>query len=365
MSTRPTDMGARETATHFIALKNAKGEPAGIFECAPDERLLYAGLRAGMPLPHECATGTCGTCKAKIVSGDVALAWPGAPGLKYLKPGSTEVLLCQSYARSDCSFTVRSAPKMDVDAPNMPAYFDAKVSRSGMLTHDVLIVEAELDRPMHFAAGQFALVEAEGVEGFRAYSMVNPAGRNTKLELIVKRKPDGALTGHLFSRDIGGMKLRVLGPFGRATFDANCGAGDLICAAGGTGIAGLMSVLSEASVSGHLERNRACVFFGVRTASDLFFLDRFDALRRRHPDSVRVVIATSEADVSDSVRQAYPALRFERGMVHEALAAREFSECVKPMAYLAGPAAAVDALTGVLVTRHRLAPTQLRFDRFG
>lgn len=358
-------MGARETSTMFITLQNAKQEPLGVFECEPGERLLYAGLRSGMPLLHECATGTCGTCRAKVVSGEIALAWPEAPGLKYLKPGGTEVLLCQSHARSNCSLAVRPAPKMDVDAPNLPSYFTGRVSRSGMLTHDVLILEVVLERAMHFAAGQFALLEAAGVEGFRAYSMVNDAGPTSTLEFIIKRKNGGGLTQYLFNRDLAGLEFRVLGPLGKATFDASCGAADLICAAGGTGIAGLMSVLSEASRSGHLERNRACVVFGVRTAADLFFLDRFAALRRRHPESLRVVVAVSEADVQDSLRTAYPALNFECGLVHEIVASREFTEFVNPVVFLAGPAPAVEALTGVFVTRHHINPTQLRFDRFG
>ena len=41
------------------------------FDALPGERILYAGLRAGIDLPYECATGTCGTCKAKLVSGRV------------------------------------------------------------------------------------------------------------------------------------------------------------------------------------------------------------------------------------------------------------------------------------------------------
>lgn len=358
-------MGARETTAKYVTLQSPKQEPIGVFECAPGERLLYAGLRAGFALPHECATGTCGTCKAKVVSGEVELAWPQAPGLKFLKPGGTEVLLCQTYARSDCSFAVRPGPEVDVDAPNLPASYRGRVSGSGMLTHDVLIIEVALDRPMHFVAGQFALFAAPGVEGFRAYSMVNRAGPTSFLELVVKRKPGGTLTDLLFAQNLGGLQFDVMGPLGRATFNAQADSGDLVLAAGGTGIAGLMSVLADASGSGHLESHRAAVFFGVRTATDLFFLDRFAALRRRHPDTLRVVIATSEEDVPEAVAAAYPLLQFERGFVHEALADRDFSEFANVTAYAAGPVPAVEALTSVLITRHRLPPTRIRFDRFG
>ncbi|MGH7397823.1 MAG: 2Fe-2S iron-sulfur cluster-binding protein, partial [Candidatus Rokuibacteriota bacterium] len=42
---------------------------AADFECDPGEKILHAALRRGVELPYECATGTCGTCKAKLVSG--------------------------------------------------------------------------------------------------------------------------------------------------------------------------------------------------------------------------------------------------------------------------------------------------------
>ena len=71
------------------------------FEALPGEKVLYAGLRAGIDLPYECATGTCGTCKAKVVSGRVRDGWAAAPGKKFVKPAANEFLMCQCAARSD------------------------------------------------------------------------------------------------------------------------------------------------------------------------------------------------------------------------------------------------------------------------
>ena len=50
------------------------------FEAAPGEKILYAGLRARIDLPYECGTGTCGTCKARLVDGRIDDGWPDAPG---------------------------------------------------------------------------------------------------------------------------------------------------------------------------------------------------------------------------------------------------------------------------------------------
>src|SRR4029434_8791089 len=52
---------------------------------------------------------------------------------------------------------------------------------------------------------------------------------------------------------------------------------NLLCIAGGSGIAGMMAILSRAATSGYFERHRAWVFFGVRTMRDAFFLDELSA----------------------------------------------------------------------------------------
>ena len=52
------------------------------FDALPGEKILYAGLRAQIDLPCECGTGTCGTCKARLIDGHIVDAWPQAPGRK-------------------------------------------------------------------------------------------------------------------------------------------------------------------------------------------------------------------------------------------------------------------------------------------
>ena len=89
-----------------ITVKARGGE--GEFECEPGEKILHAGLRSGVELPYECGTGTCGTCKARLVSGRVESEWPEAPGSRYLKDPA-ELLMCQCVAREDCALEVSRA----------------------------------------------------------------------------------------------------------------------------------------------------------------------------------------------------------------------------------------------------------------
>jgi ferredoxin len=39
------------------------------FEVAPDDVVLDAALRAGVPIPYSCRSGTCRTCISRVLSG--------------------------------------------------------------------------------------------------------------------------------------------------------------------------------------------------------------------------------------------------------------------------------------------------------
>ena len=163
------------------------------FDAAPGERVLYAGLRAGIDLPYECATGTCGTCKAKLVSGRVADRWPGAPGRKYVKPQAGEFLMCQCAAEEALTLEVSKFVYAVEPGACVPQTCAGIVRGVRPLTHDVMGFALELERPRDFDAGQFVLLAADGVEGYRAYSMCNYERGGRTLDFVVKRKPGGRL----------------------------------------------------------------------------------------------------------------------------------------------------------------------------
>src|SRR5262249_42004318 len=140
------------------------------------------------------------------------------------------------------------------------------------LTHDVVAFEVEIDRPLDFAAGQFVLLSVPGVRGARAYSMVNFDRQAERLSFVVKKKPGGAVSEWLFGDGVEGATLGLFGPLGRAIFEPTADK-HVLCVAGGSGIAGMMSILSRACGEGYFETHDGDVFFGVRTERDAFFLD--------------------------------------------------------------------------------------------
>ena len=203
--------------------------------CDDGERILYAALRCGAPLPYECATGTCGTCKARAKPGDVHTEWQAAPGTSYLKPERGEFLMCQSTAQADCEILVPGKPAAAAAGGRLPDYLEGTLCDLRMLTHDVAAFDVQLSGSTAFSAGQFAVIRVEGVTGYRAYSMVNHAERTDRLSFVVKRLPGGGFSDWLFNGVPQDRRLELFGPLGRATFDPD-ERKDILCVAGGSGI---------------------------------------------------------------------------------------------------------------------------------
>ncbi len=332
------------------------------FEASPGEKILYAGLRSRVDLPYECGTGTCGTCKARLVDGRIEDGWPEAPGTKYLK-GPREFLMCQCAAAGDVTIEVASfVYAMDPGACTAePAA--GVISSARTLTRDVVSFEIALERPLDFDAGQFMAVEVPAVRGYRGYSMVNFDRQAHRLEFVAKRKPGGGFSEWLFDGAPQGTQVKMIGPLGKATFYPGIGK-NLLCIAGGSGIAGMMSILSRARQERYFGQYRGDVYFGIRTMQDAFYLDELAALQREFPGHLDVVIALSDEDVPLVVAPAHAGLRFERGLVHEVAQRCMQGKFRDVRAYLAGPPPAVDAAIRLLLLEAKLTADNIRYDKF-
>ena len=330
------------------------------FECDPGEKILHAALRRGIELPYECVTGTCGTCKAKLVSGRVDCAWPDAPGRKYLR-GETDILTCQSVAGEDCALEVFGLKTRE--AGSAPRALSGILRDLRPLTHDVVAFEVELDTPLDFDAGQFALLSIPGIAGARAYSMVNFERSARRLSFVVKRKPGGAVSEWLLGDGVEGTRLGLFAPLGHATFQPGLPK-HVLCIAGGSGIAGMMSILQRAGEAGHFAGWDGHVYFGVRSERDGFFLDALQALQARYPARLAVTIALSDDEVPGSLTAAYPRLAFARGLVHAVAGESMKGRFADVRAYVAGPPPMVDASLRLLLREARLSPADIRYDKF-
>jgi toluene monooxygenase electron transfer component len=331
------------------------------FSASSGQRILYAGLACGINLPYECGSGTCGTCKARLVSGAVDDLWPAAAGRKYLKqPG--EVLMCQATARGDCMLEVANFVSYMDPGACLPADCLGTLVNLRRLTDDVTAFSVALPKPCDFDAGQFMVVQVPGVPGYRGYSMVNFQRGAQRLDFVAKKKPGGRVSEWLYG-DIEGQQLELFGPLGSATFFPNL-ARNILCIAGGSGIAGMMSILERACQEHYFDQHNGYVFFGVRTMKDAFYLEELSRYRSAFPQRLQVTVALSDEAVPVGADRKYPQLAFDTGLVHEVAARRMKGRYQNVRAYLAGPPPAVDAAIRVLLLEARLTTDNIRYDKF-
>jgi toluene monooxygenase electron transfer component len=241
----------------------------------------------------------------------------------------------------------------------VPATCGGRIHSTRRLNADVMQIAVQLDRPMEFDAGQFVMLRTDGVPGFRAWSMANyerPAGR---LHFVVKRKPGGGISEWLFAADREGTRMEVFGPLGAATFYPGLGK-NILCIAGGSGIAGMMSILERAAQAKYFDEHRGDVFFGVRTMADAFLFEELSELKAQCGDNLNVVVALSDGP-PDTAR--YPRLGFDTGFVHDVAGRHMQGRYANVRAYLAGPPPCVDASVRMLLMA-RVSTADIRYDKF-
>lgn len=343
-----------------IAIQSKSGEQA--FNCDDRETILYAGLRQGINLPYECATGTCGTCRARVISGEYGTVWKEAPGAARLKPEKGDILMCQTRPLSDCALRVPAeiaASKQPIPAPRHGVIRNIK-----RLTNDVAHFHVHLSEPITFEAGQFVVIETRELTGGRAYSMVNFGTSSvSRLDLVLKRKPSGYFSDWLFADRQGDETVEVFGPLGRAVFRPNEDK-NIVCIAGGSGIAGMMSILAHAISADYFRDHKGAVFFGVRTLADTFYLDELSKFVQASHGNLEVVVALShEASVAE-YHEKYPTLKLATGMVHEVAAKNLNDRSDAAIAYVAGPPPMVDgAIRSLIMSGFSVG--SIRYDKFG
>ncbi len=68
-------------------------------ECGSEQHVLDAARKAGVRLPASCTQGMCGTCKVRLLSGEVDMKHAG--GIRQREIDQGMVLLCCSKPLSD------------------------------------------------------------------------------------------------------------------------------------------------------------------------------------------------------------------------------------------------------------------------
>nr|A7IPX7.2 RecName: Full=Alkene monooxygenase system, ferredoxin--NAD(+) reductase component; AltName: Full=Alkene monooxygenase 35.5 kDa subunit; AltName: Full=Alkene monooxygenase system, electron transfer component; AltName: Full=Ferredoxin--NAD(+) reductase [Xanthobacter autotrophicus Py2]CAA09916.1 reductase [Xanthobacter autotrophicus Py2] len=318
------------------------------FSCRSDQTVLHAALAAGIDMPYECASGSCGSCRCRLSHGSVSLLWPEAPGLSARdRQKGDRILACQSTPSSDLEINVRAGDALLEPPPRRHA---ARVTVKETLCASVIRLVLNVGGPIHFLPGQFFILDLPGA-GRRAYSVANLENAAGGIELLIKRKIGGAGTAALFDQCAPGMGLVIEGPYGRAYLRADSARG-IVAVAGGSGLAPMLSILRGALARGF--GGPMDLYFGVNTAEELFCVPELSALQAA---GARVHLALRDGGPGPA------GLHRQAGLIGDALVAGEPDLKAKDL-YVAGPAPMTDDILARTVRQEAIPADRVFFDRF-
>lgn len=241
-------------------------QPSGRqFSCEEGETVLAAAIRANVGLPYGCKNGACGSCRGKVLSGDVSHGAHQEKALPVKDEEAGHALFCCATPHSNLVIEAREvAGATDYPIKKLPV----RVAKMERVSDDVIILSLQLpaNERLAYRAGQFVeFILRDGKR--RSYSMANAPHASEHLTLHIRHLPGGIFTDHVFhtmkERDI----LRFEGPLG--TFflreDSNK---PIVLLASGTGFAPIKALVEQTV---HDKSTRPMtLYWGGRRPKDLY-----------------------------------------------------------------------------------------------
>jgi NAD(P)H-flavin reductase/hemoglobin-like flavoprotein len=185
------------------------------------------------------------------------------------------------------------------EADTNPPYWHAEVLTHERRGHDVAVFTCRPLDPVPYRSGQYLSLECRyQPRTWRTYSVANAPREDNVMEFHVRAVSNGWVSSALVRRLKPGDVLRLAAPTGRMTLDRTS-TRDIVCVAGGTGLAPIKALIDELT---RYNRTRwVRVFFGARTREDLYDLPALYQLAERY-SWLSVVPACSEDPEYDGER---------------------------------------------------------------
>jgi Na+-transporting NADH:ubiquinone oxidoreductase subunit F len=318
--------------------------------------LLESLWSQGIYLPSACGgKGTCGTCKAKVLT-DIGTYLPTE--IPLLSEGEKKEgvhLACQ----------VKVKKNLAIEIPEQ--LFNISLFRTAVesivdVTHDIKEVYVKLIEPQHisFKAGQYAqfIIPPHGKirrSTQRAYSMLSTPSDSDRLGFLIRLVPGGIATTFVHTQLKKGEELELIAPVGEFMLHENDAV--MICIAGGSGMAPIHSILFDMEQRGLTDRD-VWYFFGARNLNELFYTDNFLELGKRW-SRFHFVPALSEPLPGDNWKG-------EIGLITDVVD-KYLNDRIGPSgrkhAYLCGGPGMIDACIKVL-TSHSIDEGGIYYDKF-
>jgi phenol hydroxylase P5 protein len=326
-------------------------EPIGTdVTCRADQAVLDACLREGIWLPHACTHGTCGTCKALVLEGEVNHGDASPYALLDSERDEGAALICVARPKADLVIEGELDVEEGVDIHPVRDY-TGTVAVLDDIAPDVRRLVIALDQPLSFNPGQYVQLNLPGGDS-RPYSVASTPADPSRIELHVKRSENGVATdGWIFKVLSVGTAVGLSGPYGRFSFRPLRDK-PILLLGGGTGLAPLKSMLRHivetADETGW--EHPVVLYHGVSTQAELYDRQWLEDLESEH-DWFSYRPAVSREDCNG-----------RQGRV-PALLAEDFPKAGGNVAYICGSPDMVDDTMKALM-KARLFPRDIYREDF-
>ncbi|WP_050883307.1 CDP-6-deoxy-delta-3,4-glucoseen reductase, partial [Yersinia intermedia] len=302
--------------------------------------ILDSALENNINIEYSCKDGTCGSCKAKLISGEIEQGENSALTNEDISNGF--ILTCCSKPKTNIEINVNYYPELShIKKKTYPC----KLDNIEIIGSDIAILSLRLPPTarIEYLAGQFIDLIINGQR--RSYSIANASGGN--IELHIRKVSNGVFSQIIFNELKLQQLLRIEGPQG--TFFVRDNDRPLIFLAGGTGFAPVKAMVEE--LINKNDQRPIHIYWGMPQGR-LFYSDIVNKWSVEYPN-IQYVPVVSEEDSS---------WHGQTGFVHQAVI-NDFPDLSNFSVYACGSLAMISAAHQEFV-EYGLAEDQFFSDAF-
>ena len=246
------------------------------------------------------------------------------------------------------------------DAEAQPAWWTGEIVQHDRRTDAVAVLTIRPDRPLSYVPGQYIQVQTpRWPRIWRSYSVANAPRANGLIDIHVRAVPGGMVSAALVSHCATGDIVLLGAARGEMRVPDDPGQ-DLVCIAGGSGLAPVKAIVEAVvGAAGQGRRRAITLYVGVRHSRDLYDLRDLETLRRAYPSLTVITVVEHEPDFTPAVPDDRPDAPEPRvGRLPDVVRGHEsFRDCD---VYVAGPAGLISA-TAIELSR-RVPADRLHHD---
>ncbi len=265
----------------------------------------------------------------------------GASAREALGPAWTAELDAAWLAATDWFVSVLAAAAAR-DAAERPAWWLGEVVRHDRRSDTVAVLTIRPDAPLRYLPGQHVSVQVpQWPRVWREYSIANAPRESGLVDLHVRAVPGGLVSTFLV-RYCGPGDVVVLGPPRGAMTAPLAGGRDLVCVAGGTGLAPVKAITEAVVAAAGTGRRRAItLYLGARDDADLYDMRELETLALGYPPLTLVTVTGQATPGRGADGRA-------SGLIRAVAAHPSFRDTD---VYVSGPAGLVSAVIRALAAR--------------